>query len=117
MNTWLGIDIGSSSTKAVLIDQERTIIESSYIRSKDIDSSIKDVLKNVNVNKYQIMGVGITGSGREYTKQLISADLVKTEIIAHAVGTLQIVPSVKTIIDIGCEDCKVILLEIGRAHV
>lgn len=110
---YLGIDIGSSSTKAVLIDDKKDIIESSYIRSKNIDSSINEILKNININNYKIAGAGVTGSGREYAKKLINADIIKTEIIAHAIGTLDIVPSVRTIIDIGCEDCKIILLEEG----
>lgn len=113
IKVWIGIDIGSSSTKVVLINKDREIVESVYIRSKDIDSSIKAAFEKININKYKIMGVGVTGSGREYTKHLINADIVKTEIIAHAIGTLQIIPDVRTIIDIGCEDCKIILLEDG----
>jgi len=107
----LGIDIGSSSTKAVLINEKQRIIESSYIKSRDIDSSVKEVLDNINVKKYKIAGAGVTGSGRVYAKQLISADVVIPETVAHTLGTLHTFPSVKTVIDIGCEDSKLMLLE------
>jgi predicted CoA-substrate-specific enzyme activase len=113
MSVYLGIDIGSSSTKAVLIDEQKTIMKHAYIRSRDIESSLKDVLERIDVRHHTVRGAGVTGSGREYAQQLIEADIVKTEIIAHAVGTLQIMPGVRTIIDIGCEDCKIILLEDG----
>jgi predicted CoA-substrate-specific enzyme activase len=111
MKCFLGIDLGSISTKGVLIDEQENIVDSLYLRSRDIESSLKEILDYLLRQDREIVGAGVTGSGREYAKSLIQADIVKTEIIAHAVGSFHFLPQVRTIIDIGGEDSKLILLE------
>jgi predicted CoA-substrate-specific enzyme activase len=61
----------------------------------------------------EIVGVGTTGSGRQLAGALVGADLVKNEITAHAVAALHYVPDVRTVIDIGGQDSKLIMLEDG----
>jgi len=110
---FLGVDIGSISTKGILIDKSKNIIGSIYVRSKNIESSLKTILNHLLKDKIEIKGVGCTGSGREYAQSLIGADITKTEIIAHAIGNLYFYPKVRTIVDIGGEDSKLIILEDG----
>ena len=58
----------------------------------------------------QIRGVGTTGSGRKLAKFVAGADIVKTEITAHASASKYFVPDIKTILEIGGQDSKIIIL-------
>jgi len=115
MKAYLGIDCGSVSIKMVCIDENNKILSSVYLRNKGLIETIKEGLKKIKEasNGLEIYGVGVTGSGREFTKILVGADLVKTEILAHSIATLTYYPGVKTIFDIGGEDCKIITINDG----
>jgi predicted CoA-substrate-specific enzyme activase len=117
MNCYLGIDIGSISTKGVIIDDNNKIITSSYILTEGNPiSSVKklvNILKNNLDKKYIIKGIGTTGSARKLIGLLLDANIVKNEIMAHAVGTLSLYPDVRTILEIGGQDSKIILLNNG----
>jgi len=58
----------------------------------------------------EIAGVGVTGSGRYLANIIVGADIVKNEITAHAIAGLNFIPEVKTIIEIGGQDSKIIIL-------
>lgn len=112
----LGVDIGSISTKGVIIDEDNNIIKSSYIETKGNPiEAIKELLKilkeNFNTDKYKIVHVGTTGSARKLIGTILGADTVKNEITAHAVGTISKYPNVRTILEIGGQDSKIILIE------
>lgn len=117
MNGYLGIDIGSISTKGVVIDDDNNIITSLYIWTegnpvkavKRLVSEIKEKLPSNVV----IKGIGTTGSARKLIGILVDANVVKNEITAHAVGTLSIYPNVRTILEIGGQDSKIIMLNNG----
>lgn len=117
MNCYLGIDIGSISTKGVIIDDNNKIITSSYIwtEGNPINSVKKliNILKNNLDKRYVVKGIGTTGSARKLIGLLLDANVVKNEIMAHAIGTLSIYPDVKTILEIGGQDSKIILLNNG----
>lgn len=113
---YMGVDVGSVSTDIVIVDNDINVIESLYLRTKGrpinaIQEGFK-ILKNKYSND-QIMGVGTTGSGRQISSSLIGADVVKNEITAHAVASLNASESVRTIIEIGGQDSKIILLDNG----
>ncbi len=112
MKAYLGIDCGSVSIKIVCIDKDNKILSSVYLRNKGLIETIKLGLKKIKKN-VKIQAVGVTGSGREFTRILVGADLVKTEILAHSIATLTYYPDVKTIFDIGGEDCKIITIDDG----
>ena len=111
---YLGVDIGSISTKGVIIDNDNNIICSSYIWTEG--NPVKAVhklvnkLKNQLTNNYVVKGIGTTGSARKLIGLLLDANVVKNEITAHAVGTMQYYPDVKTILEIGGQDSKIILI-------
>ena len=113
---YLGIDIGSISTKAVVIDEYNSIIGSCYLWTKGNPiKAVKEVLRilkeQIDLEKYRIVGVGTTGSARRLIGSMIGANTVKNEITAHAVGTVSKYPNVKTILEIGGQDSKITLLE------
>ena len=113
---YLGIDIGSISTKAVIIDSNNSIIASSYIWTKGNPiKAVKEILSilksQIDSNKYKIVSVGTTGSARRLIGSMVGATTVKNEITAHAIGTISKYPDVKTILEIGGQDSKIILIE------
>ncbi len=114
---YLGVDIGSISTKGVIIDDDNNIIKSLYIWTEGnpvnavkrlISELKKDLPKSI-----AIKGIGTTGSARKLIGLMLDANIVKNEITAHAVGTLSIYPDVKTILEIGGQDSKIILIDNG----
>lgn len=119
-SVYLGIDIGSTSTKAILMGKDRTILAGFYTRTagrplaalQSILAGIDDLSwkKEMNV---EIAGAGTTGSGRKFIGQVIGADLVIDEITAHARAAYQLNPEVDTIIEIGGQDSKFTTLKNG----
>lgn len=112
---FLGVDIGSISTKGVIIDEQNNIIASNYLYTEGspvdaVKRLIKDLKTKINHNEYQVVSVGTTGSARKLIGVLLNASIVKNEITAHAVGTTSIYPNVRTIFEIGGQDSKIILL-------
>jgi predicted CoA-substrate-specific enzyme activase len=110
---YLGIDCGSVGVKLALIDEESKIIDVKYLRNRGIMETLKKGLENIANDNYEIRGVGVTGSGRELASYLVGADIVKTEILAHTIATLNFYPNVRTILDIGGEDCKIMKIKEG----
>ncbi len=115
MNCYLGIDIGSISTKGVVIDDNNKIIVSSYISTdgSPIDAT-KRLLNNLKIpDEYILKGIGTTGSARKIIGLMLNANVIKNEITAHAIGTLTLYPDIRTILEIGGQDSKVILINNG----
>ena len=115
---YFGIDIGSISTKGVVIDEENNIIASCYLYTEgnpiNATKNVVKKLKNmVDINIYKIVGVGTTGSARRLIGTILGANTIKNEITAHAVGTMSIYPDVKTIFEIGGQDSKIIIVDNG----
>ena len=115
---WLGIDIGSISTKGVIIDEHSNHLASKYIwtEGNPIEATkrlLNDLSEQFDSDSYKIVGVGTTGSARKLVGVITGASVVKNEITAHAIGTLEIHPDVRTIFEIGGQDSKIILVENG----
>jgi predicted CoA-substrate-specific enzyme activase len=113
---YLGVDVGSVSVKFALIDQQKNVIDTLYMRNHGVIPTVKSGLAEFREglpDGIEIGGVGVTGSGGGFTKVLVGADIHKTEILAHALGTLHFVPDVHVVFEIGGEDSKVIFLRDG----
>lgn len=114
---YLGVDIGSISTKGVIIDDDNKIITSAYIWTEgnpvEAVRKLLDILKNNLPKEYQVKGIGTTGSARKLIGLMLKACIVKNEITAHAIGTLTFYPNVHTILEIGGQDSKIILIKNG----
>lgn len=116
MQAYLGIDVGSISTKGVIIDKDFKVLAKAYLRTKGQPvAAIKELLKTLKnqINKVAIAGVGTTGSARRLAGVMVGADVVKNEIIAHAVASSYFHPDARTIIEIGGQDSKIIILRNG----
>jgi predicted CoA-substrate-specific enzyme activase len=121
VSAYLGIDVGSTSTKAVLMDAAQTVLAGFYTRTagkplaavQAIFGAVRGmVLKNgIDLN---IVGTGTTGAGRKFIGQIIGADRVVDEITTHARAAVEIDPQVDTIIEIGGQDAKFTTLQNGR---
>lgn len=113
---YLGVDVGSVSTDIVLLNNDFDVVEELYLKTKGKPiQAIQDgfrILKD-KYDKRQIKAAGTTGSGRNIASFLIGSDAVKNEITAHAVAALSIDRDVKTIIEIGGQDSKIIILKDG----
>ena len=114
---YLGVDIGSISTKGVIIDENNNIITKAYIWTEGNPTNavrkLLDILKQKLPKDFQIKGIGTTGSARKLIGLMLKASVVKNEITAHAIGTLTFYPNVRTILEIGGQDSKIILIKNG----
>ncbi|MDK2798424.1 MAG: hypothetical protein PWP27_4 [Clostridiales bacterium] len=121
MNTYyLGIDIGSVSTNLVLLDKHSKIYKKLYIRTQGQPiNALKEGLKTLKQDfseNFKIAGVGTTGSGRQLGAVIVGADIIKNEITAHAVAALDYCPDVRTILEIGGQDSKIIIIKDGIVY-
>ncbi len=117
---YIGIDIGSISTKGVVIDENHTFLAESYLWTEgNPTQATKNVLheleSQMDMDQYTIVAAGTTGSARKLVGTMIGAQVVKNEITAHAVGTTTLHPDVRTILEIGGQDSKIICVENGVA--
>lgn len=114
---YLGVDIGSISTKGLVMDENNQIKASAYLWTEgDPLSAVKrllSVLKAQLDSNEKIVAVGTTGSARKLIGAMTGAAVVKNEITAHAMGAMSVHPDVRTIIEIGGQDSKLILIENG----
>lgn len=113
---FLGVDVGSVSTNIVIINSKNELLEKKYVRT--MGNPIKALTKAMReigneYNDAQIKGVGTTGSGRNLADIILGADIVKNEITAHAIAGINFTPDVRTILEIGGQDSKIILIENG----
>lgn len=119
MKVFLGVDIGSISINFVLIDREKRILFSSYVRGdgspvKTVQDGLAEVSRWMREHpEKELAGVCTTGSGRELIGRLLGADLIKNEISAHARASIEVHPEVQTVFEIGGQDSKVIIIRDG----
>lgn len=116
---YLGIDVGSVSTNLVLTDLKGNIVSELYIRTSG--QPIKSLLEGLGeitagLRRDCIVAAGSTGSGRQLAGVITGADIVKNEITTHALAAQEIVPGVKTILEIGGQDSKIIILKNGVVY-
>ena len=115
---YLGIDVGSTSTKAVVTDTNGRVLVGVYTRTKGNPvKAVSEILARIHAifskTGAGIAGVATTGSGRELVKSVFGADMAINEITAHAKGATFIDPEVDTIIEIGGQDSKFTRLSNG----
>jgi len=117
MKVFLGVDVGSVSTNLVLINNQCSAIQWIYRRTQGrpieaVQQGLVD-LESLIEEPVEITGVGTTGSARFLSGVVVGADIVKNEITAHAVAAQQLVPGVRTVLEIGGQDSKIIILRDG----
>jgi predicted CoA-substrate-specific enzyme activase len=119
MGFYLGVDVGSVTTKFAVLDEDSRLVTSIYLRTEGkpiamIQQGLKELRDRLPPNSV-IRGVGTTGSARYLAGIVVGADVIKNEITSQAVATLQQIPEAQTIIEIGGQDSKIIILRQGIA--
>ncbi len=117
---FLGIDIGSTSTKAVLMDRAEEPLAGFYTRTLGSPLSavqaISEAIADFETHEGQplsFLGVAATGAGRSFIGSIVGADLIVNEITAHAKAAYALDPLVDTIIEIGGQDAKFTTMKDG----
>jgi predicted CoA-substrate-specific enzyme activase len=120
IDAFLGIDGGSTSTKAVLLDANGEVLDSAYQLSQaDPITDALAVLRELRDRcadrgvEVSIRGVATTGYSKELLKGVLGADTALVETVAHAKSALQVRPDIDAIIDVGGQDIKIIVLQDG----
>ncbi len=112
----LGLDVGSTTTKAVLLRRaDHTLLASIYLRTNGdpigasrqcYDTLLKEVTAQVDPQDIEIVGLGICGSGRHIAGLHAQTSGVINEITAHAKAAVHFDAGVDTIFEIGGQDAK-----------
>ncbi|MCL6612121.1 MAG: acyl-CoA dehydratase activase [Peptococcaceae bacterium] len=114
---FLGLDVGSVSTNLVFLSEKGRVLESVYLRTNGrpiqaVQRGLRQI-QGLLPPKTVIRGVGATGSGRNLAGIIAGADVIKNEITSHAVAANRMVPGVRTVLEIGGQDSKIIILRDG----
>lgn len=111
---WIGLDIGSISTKSVLLNEEGDIAKHFYTETEGNPiKATKKCFKEVLDENIEIKGLGVTGSGRKLVGKVFNADLIKNEITAQTIGCLNQCEDIRSLIELGGQDSKGIILRDG----
>ncbi|MFQ5422874.1 MAG: BadF/BadG/BcrA/BcrD ATPase family protein [Phycisphaerae bacterium] len=121
VRAFIGVDGGSTSTKGVLLDEDRTVIARAYQLSKG--NPIEDTMEIIGELQTQIerqgcrlevLGVGTTGYAKDMLRDVIQADVALVETVAHTEAGLHFYPGTDVIVDVGGQDIKLIILKNGQ---
>ena len=117
METYLGIDVGSVSTKFAVLNGTEDLIASLYLPTGGrpvamIQEGLGKIGRELPPGA-EIQGVATTGSARYLAGAIVGADMVKNEITCQAVAAVQAIPEVRTVIEIGGQDSKLIIIRDG----
>ncbi len=118
---FIGIDGGSTSTKAVLLDEHGDILCKSYQLSNG--NPIQDTIEMFENLRGQVeaqgasldvLGVATTGYAKDILKDVLKADVALVETVAHTESALKFYKDPHVIVDVGGQDIKIIILNHGR---
>ena len=120
MPVFVGLDGGSTSTKAVALSPAGDVVATSYRLSQtdpitDAISVLRDLRTRIEKSGAQprVLGLGTTGYSKDLLGKVLAADVALVETVAHAKSSLRLFPNVDAIIDVGGQDIKIILLRDG----
>lgn len=117
MKSFLGVDVGSVTTKLVVLDNSGSIICYDYRPTQGNPSeSLTQGLKNLSKQipaEAKICGCAATGSARRLAAEITGADIIKNEITCQAIAAISNHPDVQTVIEIGGQDSKIIIIKDG----
>ncbi|MCU1314369.1 MAG: hypothetical protein JWM54_2126 [Acidobacteriaceae bacterium] len=118
---FIGIDGGSTSTKAVVLGKDGEIVCKTYQLSNG--NPIQDTIEMFEKLREQIeskgatlevLGVGTTGYAKDIVKDVLHADVALVETVAHTESALKFYDDPHVIVDVGGQDIKLIILKDGR---
>src|SRR6516165_2680979 len=110
---FLGVDLGSTTAKAVVTDGQSAIVGSAIVQmgavsQRGMREAVGQALAQAGVAEEKLSGVVSTGYGRRLVP---GAQRMFTEITCHARGTAAMCPGVRLVIDIGGQDSKAITVD------
>src|SRR5713226_4833213 len=118
---FIGIDGGSTSTKAVLLDDRGDILCKAYQLSngnpiQDTIEMFENLRGQVEAQnaKLEVLGVATTGYAKDILKDVLHADVALVETVAHTESALKFYEDPHVIVDVGGQDIKIIILHNGR---
>jgi len=117
LKVYLGIDVGSLSTKTAILDEDNNLVCRTYLLTQG--NPVRALqhglghLEKLLPDGAEICGVATTGSARYLAGVIVGADLIKNEITAQATAALHYMPDVQTVIEIGGQDSKIIIIRDG----
>jgi predicted CoA-substrate-specific enzyme activase len=118
---FIGIDGGSTSTKAALLSENKEVLVKAYQLSKgnpieDTVEILQKIRKQVEEQgaRLEILGIGTTGYAKDILKDVLHADVALVETVAHTQAALHFYPQTDVIVDVGGQDIKLIILDKGR---
>jgi predicted CoA-substrate-specific enzyme activase len=118
---FIGIDGGSTSTKAVLLNESGDILCKSYQLSngnpiQDTIEMFENLRKQVEAQHahLEVLGVGTTGYAKDILRDVLNADVALVETVAHTESALKFYEDPHVIVDVGGQDIKIIILHNGR---
>ena len=118
---FIGIDGGSTSTKAVLLDDHGEILCKAYQLSngnpiQDTIEMFENLRGQVEAQnaKLEVLGVATTGYAKDILKDVLHADVALVETVAHTESALKFYEDPHVIVDVGGQDIKIIILHNGR---
>jgi predicted CoA-substrate-specific enzyme activase len=118
LQVYLGVDIGSTTTKTVLMDVNKNIIHKQYVRTQgkpiEVTQRLLSSIHEEFGDTLEFLATATTGSGRHVVGDFINADLIIDEITAHARAAVHWDPEVDTVFEIGGQDSKYIWIEQGN---
>jgi predicted CoA-substrate-specific enzyme activase len=117
LEAYLGIDVGSVTTKLAVLDRRDELVASVYLPTggRPLDA-IQQGLRAIDAELpcgCEVRGAAATGSARHLAGAIVGADLVKNEITCQAAAAAHCVPDVRTVIEIGGQDSKLIIIREG----
>jgi predicted CoA-substrate-specific enzyme activase len=117
MEAYLGIDVGSVTVKFAVLNAADDLLDSLYLPAEGrpvdvVQQGLGQIGKQLSPD-IDIKGVATTGSARYLAGAIVGADLVKNEITCQAVATVHVIPDVRTVIEIGGQDSKLIIIRDG----
>jgi predicted CoA-substrate-specific enzyme activase len=118
LQVYLGVDVGSTTTKTVLMDVNQNIIHKQYVRTQgkpiEVTQRLLAGISEEFGDSLEFLATATTGSGRHVVGDFINADLIIDEITAHARAAVHWDPEVDTVFEIGGQDSKYIWIEQGN---
>src|SRR6201981_810087 len=118
---FVGVDGGSTSTKAVLLDENGTILCKAYQLSngnpiQDTIEMFENLRGQVEAQsaKLEVLGVATTGYAKDILKDVLKADVALVETVAHTESALKFYEDPHVIVDVGGQEIKIIILHNGR---
>jgi predicted CoA-substrate-specific enzyme activase len=118
---FVGIDGGSTSTKAVLLSESGEVLCKAYQLSNgnpiqdtiDMFTSLRKQVEEQGA-KLEVLGVGTTGYAKDILKDVLQADVALVETVAHTESAIRFYKDPDVIVDVGGQDIKLIVLKEGR---